>query len=65
MVIKKFTILRNRHKKIGSQEPDFLLSAKIGDVFQNIGGGWEKKDKNDRDYLAVELSDIYSITIKV
>ncbi len=60
-MITNFSIFPNTYKKEDKQ-PDFILSAKIGEnQFQKIGVAW-KKVTGDKKYLSCKLNEGYSIT---
>ena len=57
--IKSFSIFKNTKKAEGSKQPDYKLSAKIGDEYVEIGGGWIKDGKSGK-FISVKLSDAWA-----
>lgn len=56
--IKFFNVTQNNRKEKDTH-PDRNLSAKIGEEFVDIGGGWLKKNKNGATYLSIKLQDAW------
>lgn len=55
--IKSFAIFKNSHKEKDGQ-PDYKISAKIGEEFVEIGGAWIKEGKNGK-FFSCKLSAPY------
>jgi Protein of unknown function (DUF736). len=53
--IKSFVLLKNQNKK-EDKHPDYRISAKIGDKYQDIGAAWIK-EKNGNKFLSCQLSN--------
>lgn len=56
-MIQNFNIFRNTKKQKDTQ-PDYLLSAKIGDKFVPIGSAW-LNEKDGTKFFSVSLSKPY------
>lgn len=57
MQIKNFSIFKVTDKKNETQ-PDYRISAKVGENFVEIGAGWIK-ESNGGKYISCKLSDKY------
>lgn len=62
MKIQNFMCFKNTDKVEGSKEPDYRLSARIGEVgndkFVDIGAGWIKDGKNGK-FISFTLREPY------
>lgn len=59
MNIKNFAIFKvitNGEKKKNEKSPDYTLSVKVGDKYEEIGGGWIKEGAKGK-FVSVQLSD--------
>lgn len=56
-MIKTFAIFKVTEKK-NENQPDYRLSAKIGEKYVDIGAGWVKDGKAGK-FISVKLSDAY------
>jgi uncharacterized protein (DUF736 family) len=56
MELTNFSIFKNTNKKEGSNQPDYTISAKIGDDYVSIGGGWIKDLKSGGKYISCKVS---------
>lgn len=56
-MIKNFACFKVGEKKNDSQ-PDYRLSAKVGDDYVDIGAGWVKEGKSGK-FISFKLSDAY------
>lgn len=56
-MINNFSIFKNE-KKQKANEPDYSISAKIGEKYTNIGGCWIKEGKSGK-YISCQLSKQY------
>jgi uncharacterized protein (DUF736 family) len=54
-MIKNFSIFKVTEKKT-DKSPDYTLSIKTDNGFEEIGGGWIKEGQNGK-YISVKLSD--------
>jgi uncharacterized protein (DUF736 family) len=52
--MKQFLIFKNDKKN--DKEPDYRLSAKIGESFVEIGAGWIKDGKNGNKFISCQFS---------
>jgi len=57
-MIKNFAIFKTKEKK-NDNSPDYSISIKVGDKYQNVGGCWLKEGKNGSKYISCKLSDGY------
>lgn len=57
-MIQQFSIFKNTNKKEGSKEPDYNLSAKIGEEFVDIGAAWIKEGAKGK-YFSIALKKPY------
>lgn len=58
-----FILGKNKHKKEGDKSPDYRLSTKVGDNFEEIGAAWVKvSEKNQSKYLSVKLAEGLNVT---
>jgi hypothetical protein len=57
-MIKQFAIFKNT-KKENEKQPDYTLSAKLDDVYVQIGAGWIKEGKSGK-FIAVKMSDEFN-----
>lgn len=57
MNIKNFAIFKN-DKKEKDNQPDYTISAKIGESYVTIGGAWVKQGKSGK-FFSCKLSDTY------
>ncbi len=55
MEIKSFAIFKNQNKK-DEKHPDYRISAKIGEKYEDIGAGWIKEGKSGK-FVSCKLSD--------
>jgi len=55
--IKNFAIFKNKPSD-NEKVPTHSISAKVGEVYVNIGSAWTKEGKNGK-FLSAKLSDIY------
>jgi uncharacterized protein (DUF736 family) len=56
--MKEFVIFRNENKK-GEKEPDYKLSIKAGDKWEEIGGAWLRTSSKGTKFFSCKLSDAY------
>lgn len=56
-MIKNFSLFKNNNKK-KDNDPDYRISAKIGETFTDIGACWIK-DGNKGKYVSCQLSKPY------
>lgn len=56
--MKQFAIFKNT-KKENDKQPDYKLSAKIDDVYVEVGAGWIKEGKTGK-FIAVKLADNFN-----
>ena len=56
-MIKSFSCFKVNEKENDNQ-PDYRLSAKIGEDYVDIGAGWIKESKNGK-YISFKLRDVY------
>jgi uncharacterized protein (DUF736 family) len=56
MNLTNFSIFKNDKKKEGSNQPDYRISAKVGDVYEEIGGGWIKDSKSGK-YISCSVKE--------
>jgi hypothetical protein len=61
-MIKNFSIFKVTEKKSENQ-PDYKISAKIGEEFVEVGAGWIKDGKSSK-YISCKLSDPYADHVK-
>ena len=57
-MIKNFSCFKVKEKKEG--QPDYNLSAKIGDKYENIGAGWIKEKEGGEKYISFSLRKPYN-----
>ena len=57
-MIKQFIIQLNNNKQ-SEKAPDRRISAKVGEEWKEIAGGWKKKDKNGNDYIFCKMAEPY------
>lgn len=55
--MKNFAIFRNTNKQ-SDNEPDYRISAKIGDNYEEIGAGWTKEGKSGK-FISCQLRKSY------
>ena len=62
-MVKVFSIFANKNKKT-DKEPDYVMSAKIGEGYQEIGGCWLKDGKdgdgNPQKFFSCKLRNQYN-----
>jgi len=56
-MIKNFSIFKVSEKKNDAQ-PDYRISAKVGEAYVDVGAGWIKDSKAGK-YISVKLRDEY------
>lgn len=56
--MKNFSIFKNTHKKEGSTAPDYKISVKIGEEYQEAGACWLKDGKSGK-YFSCKFADYY------
>lgn len=56
-MIKSFSIFKVQNKK-SDKDPDYRISAKIGEEYKEIGAGWIKDGKSGK-YVSCQLSKPY------
>jgi len=57
-MINNFAIFKNKKKVEGDKQPDYVLSAKVGEEYQDLGGCWLKDGKAGK-YFSVQLKKPY------
>ena len=57
--MKNFTITKNKFKKPESKAPDYRISVKVGEKFEEIGGCWLKDSKDGQKYFSCKLNDVW------
>lgn len=55
-VPKNFNIFKNTKKAEGSNQPDYLISAKVGEEYKSIGGCWVKEGQSGK-FFSCKISD--------
>ena len=56
--MKNFTLFKNENKK-SDKQPDYTMSGKVGEEYQDIGACWVKEGKKGK-YLSCSLQDARS-----
>lgn len=56
--MKEFVIFKNDNKK-GEKEPDYKLSIKANDKWEEIGGAWLRTSSKGTKFFSCKLSDVY------
>ena len=57
MELTNFQLWKNEKKEPGSKQPDYRITAKIGEKFSEIGAGWKKQDTKGNTYLSCTVKE--------
>jgi len=57
-MINQFAIFKVGEKK-SDKQPDYRLSAKVGEEYVEIGAGWIKEGKGGSKFISCQLSKPY------
>jgi uncharacterized protein (DUF736 family) len=55
MELANFQIWKNTQKKEGSNQPDFRITAKIDEKFEEVGACWWKQDSKGNYYQSCSV----------
>lgn len=55
MELTNFQIFKNKHKKEGTKQPDFRITAQIAGKYEEIGACWWKQDSKGNWYQSCSV----------